>query len=56
MLSETVIEGQAGFPTTCEPPLGNFSTEAFLTRIPDDEIERLKRQIPLERVVKGFGV
>jgi len=27
-----------------------------LTRIPDDEIERLKRQIPLERVVKGFGV
>lgn len=27
-----------------------------MARIPDDEIERLKREIPLERLVKGFGI
>ena len=27
-----------------------------MARIPDDEIERLKREIPIERLVKGFGV
>ena len=28
----------------------------FMACIPDDEIERLKKEIPLERLVKGFGV
>ena len=27
-----------------------------MARIPDDEIERLKKEIPIERLVKGFGV
>jgi DNA primase len=27
-----------------------------MARIPDDEIERLKREIPIERLVTGFGV
>ncbi|MGC9972587.1 MAG: CHC2 zinc finger domain-containing protein [Bryobacteraceae bacterium] len=27
-----------------------------MARIPDDEIERLKREIPLERLVTGFGI
>ena len=54
MLSETVSQGQAGFPETSNPPLdgGPF----FMARVPDDEIERLKKEIPIERLVKGFGV
>jgi DNA primase len=27
-----------------------------MARIPDEEIERLKRDIPIERLVAGFGV
>jgi len=27
-----------------------------MARVPDDEIERLKKEIPIERLVKGFGV
>jgi len=27
-----------------------------MARIPDDEIERIKKEIPIERLVKGFGV
>ena len=27
-----------------------------MARIPDDEIERLKREIPVERLVRGFGI
>ncbi len=27
-----------------------------MARIPDEEIERLKRDIPIERLVSGFGV
>jgi len=27
-----------------------------LARIPDDELERLKREVPLERLVTGFGI
>lgn len=27
-----------------------------MARIPDGDIERLKREIPIERLVKGFGV
>ena len=27
-----------------------------MARIPDEEIERLKREIPIERLVSGFGV
>ena len=27
-----------------------------MARIPDEEIERLKREVPLERLVRGFGV
>jgi DNA primase len=27
-----------------------------MARIPDDEIERLKREIPIERLVAGLGV
>ena len=27
-----------------------------MARIPDQEIERLKREIPIERLVTGFGV
>jgi len=27
-----------------------------MARIPDEEIERLKKEIPIERLVTGFGV
>ncbi len=27
-----------------------------MARIPDEEIERLKKEIPIERMVTGFGV
>ncbi len=27
-----------------------------MARIPDEEIERRKREIPIERLVSGFGV
>ena len=27
-----------------------------MARIPDEEIERLKKEIPMERLVTGFGV
>jgi DNA primase len=27
-----------------------------MARIPDQEIERLKKEIPIERLVTGFGV
>jgi DNA primase len=34
-----------------------FSERAvFTARIPDEEIERLKKEIPIERLVTGFGV
>jgi DNA primase len=27
-----------------------------MARIPDEEIERLKKEIPIERLVTGFGI
>jgi DNA primase catalytic core len=37
--------------------LTSFSKEAvFMARIPDEEIERLKKEIPIERLVGGFGI
>jgi DNA primase len=37
--------------------LTGFVKEAvFVARIPDSELERLKREIPIERLVLGFGV
>jgi len=55
MYKERTLRRTKNQPGFWQPPLDRFYGEQPIARIPDQELERLKREVSLARLIEGQG-